>query len=284
MDRWYFPSWCGDFRIEALGEAPARCALTVTDPTPAELDRLDKFLGTARRKGWVRKAAGISPVGESRLELDVPVGVAGRVFLGKAASQHLTVLRSSAGILCAERTDGTSCSSSSPEEEKAEAAVSVRRPTLDAPSPVPGPEVRASEVLRQFSTPAQWEAFVREGVLRCRGGLSGRLYEVAHRHHPLAIERGKCAWDVKDACIMYAYDWSVPPAEEVLMLKLVLEHAEDWIRNRSGCGCRSSPPIFYNPFMPASAQALDGKIDGALLADLGLVGKVLGIGPRSGAS
>lgn len=258
MNRWFFPSWSGDFRLEADGDKGS--VLTVIKPTPAELDKLDAFLSEARKKKWVKQHVGFVPDGEITIKVAASVQDAGRILLGKKTKGKLTAVRSDDGKVTAAWDEK--------DLAKAKEAATVRRPTLCCPLPVPGPDQRASEVLRAFCTPRQWKDWCEDGLLRCYGNLSGRLYEVLHRHHPTAIRRQKIVWDVAGGHVMHCYDWSVPPAEEVLTMKLVLEHAEHWIRNASGC-LFGSGDIYHNPFMSARKQGADGLPDAAFMRGVG---------------
>jgi hypothetical protein len=150
-----------------------------------------------------------------------------------------------------------------------EVAVTVPRATLCCPVTVKGPiDLRADHVLRCFSTESQWASWVRFGHMEVRGGRSGLRYRVAHRHTPIAIEQTKPAWCIDDNNVVHAHLTFLPPAEEVLALKLALEHREGWIRNASGY--YSGPePHYPNPFMAEDEQGADGLWDAALLREVG---------------
>ena len=260
MRRWFIPSWCGDFRFESLDKDA--CKLIVTDPIPAELTQLGEFLVRARKKGWVDNFMGIAPRGTSELYIGAPVAKAGKVLLGRKAPRKgiLTVIKSEGGSLTAIGGDGESLLAAAA-APKATEAVTVRRPTLCCPHATTGPDIRASEVLQAFSTTEQWRSWCNLGYLYCNGNLSGRKYLVAHRHHPISIENKYLVWDCTGDHVIHCWDWSVPPPEEVLMCKLVLEHAEHWIRNLSGTvGALHAKDIYHNPFMPDDKQGHDGLV------------------------
>lgn len=266
MTVWHFTSWSGDFRLEADGTE--KSVLTVVSPTPAEIERLGRFLKKARAKGWISQHVGFVPNGEVRIAVDAPLAKAGRILLGEKPKGILTAVRSTNGHVSAVTDGDVEHAEAEVGKKDTAAAASVRRPTLCCPHPQPGPDVRASEVLQAFCTPRQWEEWERSGMVHCYGSLSGRLYEIAHRHHPLSIERTKIVWDVEGGYVMHAYDWSVPPAEEVLVMKLVLEHAEHWIRNQSG-HFFGQPPTYPDPFMPEDQQSMDGLADAAFVRGMG---------------
>ena len=43
----------------------------------------------------------------------------------------------------------------------------------------------------------------------------------------------KICYDIDDRCVLHFHDWTVPPEEEVLATKLILEHREAWLRNEA---------------------------------------------------
>lgn len=108
------------------------------------------------------------------------------------------------------------------------------RPTLCCPVPSPGPQDRASEVLASFVTPAQWEEWCADGMIHCKGGLTGDTYRVVHRKHPLAQRQGKITWCETRDSVVHCHQTQFPPAEEVLSVVLTLQYGEDYIRNPSG--------------------------------------------------
>ena len=262
MRFWAFPDWSGDFRLEPDGD---NCKLTVKDPTPSEIERLGEFLKKARSKGWVDQHIGFVPNGEIVIPVKAPLVKAGKFLLTKKPRGVLTAVLSDRGHVKAVIDDSDKTETEVAKKDT-EAAATVRRPTNCCPLCEPGPDTRANEVLLTFCTPAQRESWEREGVLYCYGQLSGRKYEVVHRHHPLAVERGKIVWDCEGGYVMHAYDWATPPSEEVLTMKLSLEHQEAWLRNSAGC-THDVGPIYINP---STNQGLgDGTEDAAFMSAFG---------------
>lgn len=268
IQRWFFPSWCGDFRLERTGERT--CRLVVTDPTPAEVQQLGAFLKRARKREWILGIEGVSARGESRLDLAVDLPAAAGALGGLKLPKQgvLTAVRSAEGRLVAVTEDQAEAATAAEAAPAAAEAATVRRPTLCCPAPVPGPEVRASEVLRAFCTPRQWAQWLAEGFLTCIGNLSGHRYRIAHRDSELARRQGKITWDVTAGHVIHCYDWSVPPPEEVLSVKLCLEHREAWIRNFSG-NLSGHGPWFRHPFMSDLEQRSDGLASAAAVRSIG---------------
>lgn len=255
--RWYLPSATGDFRLEQDGEY---ARLVVEDPTPVERAQLDTFLAAAGDKRWVRKGTTYTPTGRSEIDLLCSVADAGPVLapLHMRDRGVLTAVRSSAGrleLVTTHVAEAAGAVAKAPDNE----AVTVQRPTTCCPTPVEGPEVRSSHVLRRFCTEVQWAEWERHGYLHCRGGSTGIVYRLVHRNNPLALRQGKMAWDVTHNHVLHWWDWRVPPAEEVLAAKLILEHREPWLRNPNSLYDTANPQfVFANPL---GAQRLQGTFD-----------------------
>jgi hypothetical protein len=278
MRRWFIPSWSGDFRLEAADDD--KCLLTVEDPIPAEVEQLGKFLVKARKKKWCADIAGISPEGKSTLEIGAPVDRAGKVLLGRKRPRKgiLTCIKSEGGGLVAIKGDGEELEIAAAAPAATEAAT-VRRPTLCCPHATTGPDLRASKVLQAFCTNEQWRSWVNLGFLYCNGNLSGRRYLVAHRHHPLAIQNKYILWDCTGDHVIHCWDWSVPPPEEVLAVKLAVEHAEEWVRNASSV-FNGLKDVYHNPFMPDRGQHLDGLLSTGIARGFGKLMMALGLKPK----
>lgn len=222
MRKWYVPSWSGDFRLEATGED--RCALSVLDPTVREREQLAFFLEEARKRDWIDKAVGISPRGKSILEIEAGIRHAGPVMATALLSgkQTWTAFRSEKGqVTLADEIPGAEHAL----VKKAEAAVTTQRPAVGCPQPEPCSR-RASEVLRVFSTRSQWAEWQRSASMSVVGRESGRLFRVFHRD--AASRRGMrhVVYDPVDRRELCVWNDLIPAEEEVLSIKLALEHRE----------------------------------------------------------
>jgi len=80
------------------------------------------------------------------------------------------------------------------------------------------------------------------------GHLSGHRYVIAHRHSKLAQQVGRICFDVDDEKVVHFHDWSVPPEEEVLAAKLIMEHSEPWLRNEATVFGPGRTDLYKNPF------------------------------------
>ncbi len=132
-----------------------------------------------------------------------------------------------------------------PQEKKAEAAVTVKKPTHCCPVCLAGPLEPAAEVLFEFLTEDERREWSEDHSIVVAGGLTGHRYLLSHRHGKWAQRYGKICHDLDTDRTLHFHDWAVPPEEEVLSAKLVLEHREDWLRVEAAlCGS----PLFENRF------------------------------------
>ena len=282
--RHYFPSWNGDYRLEALEGEESRCRLVCEEPTPAELEIIGKFLVKARKKGWVADTAGIPETG-GELVINATVTDAGHVLLARRGRKRkgiITVVKSVAGkVEVVEGEDPEQLEAAAEKSGDGSKAVTTPRPTLCCPKCISGPDRRASQVLAEFSTPQQLRDWRTHGYLECYGGTTGRCYRLYHRHHPVAIHRGKLGVDLSTGGTVHAYDWSLPPAEEVLALKHALEHCECWVRNVAG-GFGGRPECLHNPFRGPHNQIDDGIPDSQFVSSIGAAMRGFSIGAPLG--
>lgn len=239
LQRLHVPSWSGDFELAPVAEgesADDRCKLVTENLTEVEHEKIGHFLAKARQYKWVDKAAGVVPTGRCELIIEAPLSKCALHLIGSTVPERgrLTAIRSKAGSIL------TTVVGDEPhaDEKVAEAAAdkeagigaAIKRFTKCCPHPVEGPMVRSSRVLKTFCNRQQWEDWVKHGYLIAHGHLSGNAYRICHRHHPWSREQGFICFDLTDQNVVHGYDWSVPPAEEVLTFKLAVEHAEQWIR------------------------------------------------------
>jgi hypothetical protein len=256
----YLPSWNGDMR---LVEGPDGSRLTLTDPTPQELIVAGQFLRAAAKEGWwdgeVPKK-GEPYTGKAKdMPIRAPIAKASKILIAVARPKDrtLTAVKFTSGKM--EVVEGATSKSLEEIEktlEKAKAqekpgeeakAASVKRPTPCCPQCQPGAIGPASEVLLSFLSPEQHERWAQERAILVQGHLSGHRYVIAHRHTPLAQKVGRICFDIDDQKVVHFHDWSVPPEEEVLAAKLILEHAEPWLRNEATV-LGGGSDVYKNPF------------------------------------
>jgi hypothetical protein len=298
--RWYIPSWNGDLRLEQEGKRSTR--LTIIEPTPHELMTLGRLEHQFRENGWWKGDEPLwTPRDRRRKEgkrqsvlIKAPMDDVAPLLVStyKPGAQTLTAIVYRDGEI--ETVDGTEGSQALEKAakkavgKKAKKGATVKRATPCCPACEPGSVEPASEVLLEFLDARQHETWARERYIEVRGHRSGHRYLLAHRHSPMAVDLGRICWDADDRTVLHFHDNSVPPEEEVLGAKLVLEHREHWLRNeatviqpsydRHGRIDRSHEPelIYENPF----GDMLDGVEDAHLTQAVGsfLFGMANGLG------
>lgn len=256
----YIPSWNGDFRLEDDGKGGSR--LVVHDPTPHEKTIIEEFLRKAGAEGWVSEsesAARFDQGAESAVAISAPLSKASKILLKLAQpkKQTLTAISFSDGKLSViegadepalEKIAETVEDAAATENpEKPAKAASVKRPTPCCPVCEVGSVVPASEVLLAFLSEEEHESWARDRAIVVTGGLTGHRYVLAHRQSAIAAYNTKMCFDLDDGQILHFHDNSVPPEEEVLAAKLILEHREPWLRNEATL-LEGDNMKFKNPF------------------------------------
>jgi hypothetical protein len=118
--------------------------------------------------------------------------------------------------------------------------------------------------LLTFLNEEEHEDWAKERAIVVTGGLSGHRYLLAHRHSKTAAKIGRVCYDLDDRCVVHFHDNSVPPEEEVLGAKLILEHREPWLRNEATHFGRTNVR-FKNPF----GDFYDGVADAMMTQQIG---------------
>jgi hypothetical protein len=275
----YIPSWNGDFRLEDAGDGKTK--LVVHKPTAQEQKIVGEFLRRAGLKGWVDDRDREVRFGDGdrgEVTIAAPLSAASKVLirLTRPKKQTLTAVSFSDGKLSViEGADeaaiekiGDAIAKATATETPKEPAkgASVRRPTPCCPDCEIGSVEPASEVLLSFLNEAEHETWSRERAIVVTGGLTGHRYILAHRRSPIAAYNTKICFDLDDGQILHFHDNSVPPEEEVLAAKLILEHREPWLRNEATL-LHGENMKFKNPFGGLS----DGTETAAFVSEIGRV-------------
>ena len=243
-------------------------------------------MAIARKKKWTKeKLAKDDAIDTRTIVLDAPLTKVGPalVKIAKPADRTLTAVSFKDGKLEVAEIGAieTVIAKAEPESK----AVSVARPTPCCPTCVPGSVEPASDVLLAFLNEQEHADWAKHRAIMVTGGRSGHRYLIAHRHSRTAVLNKKICYDVDDRCVLHFHDWTVPPEEEVLATKLILEHREAWLRNEATVLQQDSKGAWYdlgimhykNPFGDAS----DGRADAMLTAAFGAV---LGSALRGGSA
>ena len=267
--RWFFPSWNGDFRLERITDSTTM--LSIVQPTAAELQVITHIEALAKKKGWCDEKVQFwkKPYRKKatrHTKLDVSINEIGPMLVKKLkpGEQTLTAVRFSNDrieIIEGADVDLSAIEKTVEAEEKAakppkpKAAASVKRPTPSCPDCYVDAVGPATDTLLAFLSDEQHEQWREHRAIIVYGNLSGHRYILAHRHTELAAQFGKICWDADDNAQMKFHDNSVPPEEEVLAAKLILEHRESWLRNEAttfgvalGVGSLERREKFKNPF------------------------------------
>jgi hypothetical protein len=293
--RWYIPSWHGDFRLVPDTKDPSATVLEVERPTPDEQRALNMIGPELVARGWIDRwdvsiPRANAPARTRRYPIRASIEEVGPVVVGilRPGPAVLTAVKMASGA-CITCSGGTVAveqlgqqlatyrdPAPAPPADEPTAAATVKRPTPCCPSCVPGSVDRASEVLLAFLDEEEHASWAHDRTIVVEGGLSGHRYRIAHRHSRTAQRVGRIAYDLDAALVVHFHDWSVPPEEEVLAAKLILEHREPWLRNEATMLC--APPdvlVFKNPF----GGLEDGVADANLTERIGTAaaGAILGV-------
>jgi hypothetical protein len=259
--KWYLPSFNGDFRFEEANEGQFT-RVSVERPTPAEQEVLRR---------WAEKTPAIKAGDLERLMNNGAIEIEAPLF-EVAAPMAKLLNAGKVGLLTAlsfesGRTHVTEVIEKLPawmkkregREGPAKAAVTVTRPKLCCPecSGRPEGERKACDVLWEFLDPVQRMEWIQGPAggqrITAFGGLTGHAYDLRPRTSPVAAQRGRICFDMDDKLVLHNFNLDVPPEEELLAAKLILEHRENWLRVEGEVDPvdRAAPgTIFVSPLPP----------------------------------
>lgn len=284
--KWYIPSWNGDVRIEPHPDNEKASRIVIEQPTAAERAQLELLAVVFRQKKWIPESEQLWPA-EGYRESRRMVTVAAP--LAKVAPAVAKALKAGRQVLTAvllkdgrvETVEGVPVLGAALEETKpglldklaekaadiGKAAATVTRATPCCPQCYLDAIKPATEVLLEFLSPEQHADWAAHRFIIVEGGRTQHRYLLAHRHSAQARRMGRMCMDLDDDVIVHFHDNSVPPEEEVLGAKLVLEHREAWLRNEATLFNADSRRVqrFKNPFGDLS----DGTEDAGFTANFG---------------
>jgi hypothetical protein len=291
MRTWFLPSFNGDFRLTA-GDDDKTSKLLVMAPTPHEIQLLNKFLTQAHKKKWTNELLSDDDANDTRtIILKAPLAKVGPVLVkaAKPADRTLTAVSFADGKLEVAETGALETLVAKAEGDKEAKAVSVARPTPCCPRCAVGAIAPARDVLLAFLNEQEHADWAEHRAIIVRGGLSGHQYLLAHRHTPTAARLGKICYDLEERFVLHFHASDVPPEEEILAAKLILEHREPWLRNEATVIQQTKDGRWHdlgfmrykNPF----GDIRDGRIDAAITATFGIGAEAIwrALRPRSDA-
>jgi hypothetical protein len=227
---WFIPSFHGDIRLETIDEKT--CLLIAEKVTPREKAALDKLAESASKKGWLKSPTGsLYSSGTLKTELTAPMGVVARAVARAMKPGRKTISAIVfAGGKMREIYDGDEPKLTDPYRDAAndeipKAAASVAAPPRGCPSPVfDQAELRARAVLETFLSPDQLEDFRRYNRFISVGSETGHRYMVTSRQMRDDLARyQRTLYDLDEDRPLCVHDWSVPAAEEMLSLHVLLQ-------------------------------------------------------------
>lgn len=285
MKTWFIPSWNGDFRLVA-GDDPKTSKLLVMQPTPHELQLLAQFMMAARKKKWTKEKLTEHDVIDTRtIELNAPLSKVGPalVKISKPADRTLTAVSYKDGKLEVAETNMVETLAAKAAEDPEAKAVSVSRPTPCCPRCEPGAIAPARDVLLAFLNEQEHADWAEHRAIQVTGGLSGHRYLLAHRNSETAGRLGKICYDMDDRFVLHFHATDLPPEEEILAAKLILEHREPWLRNEATVVQQASDGTwrdlgfmrYKNPF----GDIQDGRVDAAITGAIGGFFEMAGVRP-----
>ena len=277
---WAIPSFHGDFRLTA-GDDEATSKLLVMAPTPYEIQLLNGFLSKAHKKKWTRELLTADDTNDTRtILLKAPLAKTGPLLVRatKPADRTLTAISFKDGRLEVAETGVLETLVAKAAEDKAAKAVSVSRPTPCCPRCEVGAIAPARDVLLSFLSPQEHADWAEHRAIIVRGGKSGHRYLLAHRNSPTAARLGKICYDLDDHFVLHFHQTEIPPEEEILAAKIILEHREPWLRNEATCLSQTKDGRWHdlgfmhykNPF----GDVNDGREDAAITATFGIAVEV----------
>lgn len=238
--RWFVPSWNGDFRL-VEGSKEDACELIVHKPTTLERKILGDFFAHARKKKWTNWDAEIPTSANDdkwTLVLEGPLAkvAPSLVKFITPKKQTITAVKFKDGHMeVVEGSDTRQVMANETAVETAvakagaEAAVTAKAPNRGCPDCVEAPRSPAAEVLETFLTNDQLRDWRKWGCFEAVGSHSKHTYLVSHRHSKFAAKWSRMVYDLTAKHPICVYDWTVPPEEETLAVKLFLEHRESMV-------------------------------------------------------
>lgn len=212
---WYLPTFYGDIRLKRLGDMET--AVTWEKLTATERVAMEELFKKARAKKWMQETALLA---EGELKLKAPL-----ITVQKLLAKSLKPGREVIDVVTFKNGTVSEVRGTEAPPAEAEKAATVAKPTLGCPEPrLARAELRAREVLFAFTTPEQQADFLERNAFVSIGAATGHRYMITSRHarDELATFRRQL-YDLDERRPFCVHDYSVPAAEEMLALHLMLQ-------------------------------------------------------------
>lgn len=247
----YIPSFYGDIRLEVDQTDKTITKLVAEKLNSTEKLALAELTKLAHKKEWIGKRTFLE-AGTHMLQAPIVKVQKALIKLMKPGRETVTVVKFASGKMeeiheaalplvpdavaqaGAGPYTGTTAAAASAatasalnkteKKDKAEAGVAVAKPTLGCPEPdFVKAELKARKVLEVFLTDEQLEDF-REHNRFLSIGASGTRYMVTSRHNRDDLAQyHRTLFDLDQQRALCVHDYSVPAAEEMLGLHVLLQ-------------------------------------------------------------
>ena len=204
----YIPSYLGDVSLESDGN---ESKIVYTELTPVEKERLTKFIDSYKL-----------PITEGKSETVVHIPE----NIQKAHKRFVKIFKIGKPTINAIKLKNGKIELVQEFPETTGKGVTTTKPSRGCPMPIwERAEQRATAVLKEFLSLSQWLDFEKYKSFICRGNYTGTPYLLTSRWNPLCQERG-ILYSLVDKRMICASMGDLPPAEELLGLKIAIECAE----------------------------------------------------------
>lgn len=225
IQTFYIPSFYGDIRIERASDSTSTIVATKT--TISERKALAGLTKVAQKKKWL--GANVEIPDEGTLLLHAPVSDVQKALV-KLMKPHRTTVKAAlfSGGAMQEILDDAPANPLDDLSKTVAApavAVAVAKPVQGCPAPdFVKAEIKAREVLEVFLNEEQIHDFRKHNRFITTATDSGRRYMLTSRHarDTLAMTQ-RSLFDLDDGVPFCVHDWTVPAAEELLAIHIMLK-------------------------------------------------------------
>jgi hypothetical protein len=239
----YIPSLYGDVNLRPTGKKS--CVLDAAQLSPREQRALAEVESVLHQKGWLPEDKKLDGRLGNLCEIAAPLEKVAKLVAKalKPGRKLVTAVRFSDGKMTeiVEAPIAPETQAMAPYREPEvpaapeEKGAIVARPTLGCPAPAfHAADVRATRVLCEFLSPEQLADWKRYNRIITVGAVTGHRYMITSRHATDTLAQvQRSLYDLDDKRPFCVHDWSVPAAEEVLALHLLVQlpRHENYLRH-----------------------------------------------------